>query len=114
LRGSSPRGYGPFIVSYSEQTGLLICTGDEDRSTQARRRRALSCSLMATTDVRVDMSDLVFADASLMVDLAMVARRLRKAGRRLRLQGAQPHIRKLIEIVGLDRLAGVSVEPLPA
>lgn len=64
--------------------------------------------------MRVDLSGLVFADASLMVDLAMVARRLRKAGRRLRLQGAQPQIRKLIEIVGLDRLAGVTLEPLAA
>lgn len=62
----------------------------------------------------MDLSGLVFADTSLMVDLAMVARRLRKAGRRLRLQGPQPQIRKLIEIVGLDRLAGVSIEPLPA
>lgn len=114
MRGRRVPRYGDRIVSYSEQNGLLVCAGDEDRSTQARRRRALSRSLKATTDVRVDMSELVFADASLMVDLAMVARRLRKAGRSLRLQGAQPHIRKLIEIVGLDRLAGVSVEPLPA
>ena len=28
----------------------------------------------------MDLSELAFADASLMVDLAMVARRLRKAG----------------------------------
>lgn len=59
----------------------------------------------------MDLSDLVFADASLMLDLAMVARRLRQAGRRLRLQGAQPQIHRLIEIVGLDRLAGVTLEP---
>jgi anti-anti-sigma factor len=102
------------IVSYSEQTGLMVCAGDEDRTTQARRRRALSRSLASKTDVLVDLSGLVFADASLMVDLAMVARRLRKAGRLLRLQGAQPQIRRLIEIVGLDRLAGVTVEPLPS
>ncbi|MCW3013679.1 MAG: hypothetical protein JWO02_771 [Solirubrobacterales bacterium] len=107
-------GRVPAIVSFSEQTGLLVCAGDEDRTTQARRRRALSRSLASKTDVLVDLSDLVFADASLMVDLAMVARRLRKAGRRLRLQGAQPQIRRLIEIVGLDRLAGVTIEPLPA
>ncbi|WP_367401324.1 STAS domain-containing protein [Paraconexibacter antarcticus] len=102
------------MVSFSEQTGLLICKGDEDRTTQARRRRALSRSLASTVDVRVDLSELVFADASLMVDLAMVARRLRKAGRRLYLQDAQPQIRRLIEIVGLDRLAGVTIAPLPA
>ncbi len=93
---------------------MLRCVGDEDRTTQAVRRTALSRSLAATSDVRVDLSGLVFADASLMVDLAMVARRLRKAGRSLRLQGAQPQIRRLIEIVGLDRLAGVTIEPAAA
>jgi len=45
-----------------------------------------------------------------MVDLAMVARRLRQAGSHTTLRGAQPHIRRLIELVGLDRLPGVSAE----
>ncbi len=44
-----------------------------------------------------------------MLDLAMLARRLRQRGRRLVLRGAQPHIRRLIELVGLDRLPGVLV-----
>ena len=45
-----------------------------------------------------------------MVDLAMVARRLRKAERGMRVRGAQPHIQRLIELVGLHRLPGVTVE----
>jgi anti-anti-sigma regulatory factor len=45
-----------------------------------------------------------------MVDLAMVARRLRQAGSCMRLRGAQPQIQRLIELVGLDRLPGVSAE----
>ena len=63
----------------------------------------------------VDLTQLTFADASLMLDLAMLARRLRKQDRalRLRLRGAQPHIHRLIEYVGLQRLAGVMVEPQP-
>ncbi len=93
---------------------VLRVTGDEDRSTQSRRRRAMSRALAVKSDLLVDLSGLSFADASVMLDLAMVARRLRKAGRGLRLQGAQPQIRKLIEIVGLDRLAGITIEPLPA
>lgn len=44
-----------------------------------------------------------------MVDLAMISRRLRRRGRRLLLRGAQPQIRRLIELVGLDRLPGVLV-----
>lgn len=62
----------------------------------------------------VDLSELAFADASLMLDLAMLARRLRKRDRSLRLCGAQPHIHVLIEYVGLQRLSGVMVEPQPA
>ncbi len=84
--------------------------GDEDRATQSLRRRALSRALCAPeADVTVDLSDLWFADASLMLDLAMVARRLRLKGKRLVLWGAQPPIQRLIEVVGLDRLPGVLV-----
>jgi len=62
----------------------------------------------------VDLSELVFADASLMVDLAMLARRLRAHGRAIRLYGAQPQIRTLIEVVGLHKLPGVQVVEGPA
>ncbi len=58
----------------------------------------------------VDLRELSFADASLMVDLAMLARRLRAGGRGIRLHGAQPQIHTLIELVGLHRLPGVRVE----
>jgi anti-anti-sigma regulatory factor len=60
--------------------------------------------------VVVDLSELGFADPSLMIDLAMVAQRLRMRGRALRLRGAQPHVRRLIELVGLHRLPGVRID----
>jgi hypothetical protein len=57
----------------------------------------------------------VFADASLMLDLAMLARRLRGRGSAILLRGAQPQIATLIQLVGLHRIAGVRVEgPSPA
>ena len=59
----------------------------------------------------MDLSGLVFADASLIVDLAMIARRLRTIGHRLMVRGAQPQIQRLIELVGLHRLPGVVIEP---
>ena len=59
----------------------------------------------------VDLSELVFADVSLMLDLAMIARRLRARGRALRLRGAQPQIERLIELMGVHRLPGVRLEP---
>jgi anti-anti-sigma regulatory factor len=60
--------------------------------------------------VVVDLSELVFADSSLMLDFAMLARRLRAQGRAIRLRGAQPQVRKLIEIMGLHRLPGIKLE----
>ena len=101
------------IVSYEENPPLLRCCGDEDRSTQSLRRQALSQAISAPADVVVDLSGLSFADPSLMLDLAMLARRLRKSGRQLILQAAQPDIRALIEYVGLHRLSGVQVVPAP-
>ena len=61
----------------------------------------------------VALTELAFADVSLMLDIAMLARRLRTSRSQLHVRGAQPHVRQLIERVGLHRLYGVHVEPLP-
>jgi anti-anti-sigma factor len=89
---------------------LLRCTGDEDIATQGLRRTALSRALMADGDLVVDLTELTFADTSLMVDLAMVARRLRRAGRQMRLRHAQPQVDRVIRTVGLHRLPSVVLE----
>ena len=89
---------------------MLVISGDEDVTTQGVRRAALSRALSAQADLRVDLAGLAFADASVMLDLAMVARRLRMAGWRTFVGGAQPPVARLIETVGLHRLPGVSVE----
>jgi anti-anti-sigma regulatory factor len=60
--------------------------------------------------VLVDLSALDFADSSFLLDLAMVARRLRACGRLMRVRGAQPQILQLIERVGLHRLPGIVVD----
>lgn len=67
-------------------------------------------AMRSHSDVIVDLSGLVFADASLMLDLAMIARRLRERGRAIRLHGARPQIHTLIELVGLHRLPGVRLD----
>ena len=89
--------------------------GEEDRTTSGSRRRPLSTALKATRDVIVDLSELRFADLTLMIDLAVLAQRLRAQGRTLQLRGAQPNIRTLIETVGLHRLPAVRLDgALPA
>jgi anti-anti-sigma factor len=83
--------------------------GEEDQLTSGRRRRALSRALQASRDVVVDLRELSWADSSLIVDLAVLARRLRQQGRSVSLRGAQPQVRRLIELMGLDRLPAVAV-----
>ncbi len=97
------------ILAFDEYGAVLRCSGDEDRSTQGGRRRALTRALAARTDVVVDLSDLGFADPSLMLDLAMLARRLRARGRALLLRCPQPQIERLIWMAGLHRLDGVRI-----
>lgn len=98
------------IVDYAEHPPTLRCSGDEDRATQARRRPALARAIKAPADVVVDLAELTWADASLMLDFVMLARRLRARGRGVALCNAQPQIVALIELVGLDRLPGVRVD----
>jgi anti-anti-sigma factor len=90
---------------------VLRAWGDEDRTTSGLRRRSLSSALQAGPDVVVDLSGLRFADTSFMVDLAVLAGRLRCEGRRLLLRGPQPHVHRLIELMGLHRQPAVSLVP---
>src|SRR3954468_16415588 len=70
----------PDIVDFESEPAVLWCRGDEDRATQSLRRQAFSRALTCAHDVVVDLSELTFADSSLMLDLAALARRLRLAG----------------------------------
>jgi anti-anti-sigma regulatory factor len=71
-------------------------------------------ALHSKTNVVVDLSELAFADSSVMLDLAVLARRLRARGREILVRGAQPQVMALIRQVGLHRLPAVRLEgPLP-
>jgi anti-anti-sigma factor len=112
-----PAAFGrfPHIVDFDEQAATLRCCGDEDRSTQGVRRRAITRAIQARRDVVVDLSELAFADSSLMVDLAVLARRLRACDAAMALREPQPQILRLIKLVGLHRLPGVRLDgPAPA
>lgn len=84
--------------------------GEEDRLTSGRRRPAISLAIKAGRDVVVDLRGLSFADSSLLVDLAVLARRLRANGRELSLRGAQPQVLQLIELMGLHRLPAIALD----
>jgi anti-anti-sigma regulatory factor len=63
----------------------------------------------ASGDLVVDLSELAFADSSLIFDLAVLAQRTRSQGRCIWVRNAQPQTTRLIELVGLDRQPGVEM-----
>ena len=67
-------------------------------------------AIKARTDVVVDLAELSWADVSLMLDFVTLARRLRIQGLELAMQDPQPQISALLELVGLDRVPGVTIE----
>ena len=67
-------------------------------------------AIRAQTDVVVDRTELGCADISLILELALLARRLRAHGRAILLRGPQPQILTLIESVGILRLPGIRLE----
>jgi anti-anti-sigma regulatory factor len=71
-------------------------------------------ALRSQSNVTVDLSELAFADSSVMLDLAVLARRLRARGREILVLGAQPQVLALIKQVGLHRLPAVRFDPSPA
>jgi anti-anti-sigma factor len=99
----------PEIVSFDADRATLVVMGEEDQLTSGCRRRAISAALQAGRDVVVDLHELSFADSSLMLDLAVLARRLRLQGRELLLRGPQPQVQRLIELMGVHRLPAVAV-----
>jgi anti-anti-sigma factor len=102
------------IVDFDETSATLRCCGDEDRFTQGCRRQAMVRAIHAQSNVTVDLTELAFADSSVMLDLAVLARRLRARGREILVCGAQPQVLALIKQVGLHRLPAVRFEPSPA
>ena len=96
---------------YSGAVRVLTVVGNRPQFVKAA---PLSVALRATRDVIVDLSELHFADPSLMIDLACLARRLRSNGMTLWLRHPQPHVNTLIELVGLHRLPSVQVMQPPA
>jgi anti-anti-sigma regulatory factor len=89
---------------------VLRCYGSEERTTQPERRAALARAMRCGEDVVVDLGQLAFADASLMLDLALLSRRLRYEGLQVILQDPQPQVLALIERIGIHRLPAIQVE----
>ena len=83
---------------------VVSVTGELDIATAEQAYVYLSDVIDAwPAPVSVDLSGLIFCDASGLGVLARTARHARQAGRQLRLTAARPSLLKIMRITGLDR-----------
>jgi anti-sigma B factor antagonist len=83
---------------------IISVTGELDIATAEQAYAYISDVIDAwPAPVSVDLSGLIFCDASGLGALARAARHARQAGRQLRLNAARPSLLKIMRITGLDQ-----------
>ncbi|HEX5200539.1 STAS domain-containing protein [Paractinoplanes rhizophilus] len=79
--------------------------GEVDMATAAALERTLVRAIDPGSDLVVDVGELTFIDAAGLRALGRVDERMREHGRRLRLAGATPQLRRMLGVLGLHDLA---------
>ena len=103
------RELDPFQLELSCRTDgdgnqVVSVSGELDIATAEQAYTYISDVIDAwPTPVSVDLSGLIFCDASGLGVLARIARHARQAGRQLRITSARPSLLKIMRITGLDR-----------
>lgn len=92
------------------EDGVLV-VGELDLSSAEFLTQALHniCQLHRATDVVIDLSELTFVDVSGCRALAAGTETLRRDGGTVFLRGVNGHIRKVMLLLGMDRLTGVEL-----
>ncbi|XVU27779.1 STAS domain-containing protein [Actinoplanes sp. CA-054009] len=84
-------------------TTLRVC-GEVGPATVDAFAQALDRALTTGNDLVVDVGELAFVDAAGLRLLARTDERLRREGRRLRVERPSRHLRRLLHVVGLDHV----------
>jgi anti-anti-sigma factor len=84
---------------------ILQVRGEVDLLTRDSFQRTLDRGLETDGDLVLDLSELRFIDGAGLRGLARTADRLDQQGRRLSLDRPSPHLRRLLTLVGLGRIA---------
>ena len=123
-RAKGPKGMEPLQLELSCQIDgdgnqIVSVTGELDIATAEQAYIYISDVIDAwpspsPAPVSVDLSGLIFCDASGLGVLARTARHARQAGRQLKLTAARPSLLKIMRITGLDRAFPELVPPAPA
>jgi len=97
--------------------GRIGVTGEVDLANADELLAALQALMPASGDVILDLSGLEYLDSSGIRVLVNLVRPLSESGRSFVLTSPQPNVRRVLEIVGLDRAPGFILdahEPPPS
>jgi anti-sigma B factor antagonist len=87
---------------------LVVVGGELDLNAAPELRAAVGAAIDGgATTLVVDLSEVTFIDSTAIGVLLAARERLRHAGGTLELVCAEPHVLRVLEIVGLARVAGV-------
>ena len=90
-----PNGEGAYLVSAQGELDL--------HASPQRGDERLELVAAGAGDVGVDLSEVTLIDSTALGLLLRAARLLRASGGRMRIVGASPHVKRLLELTALDR-----------
>jgi anti-sigma B factor antagonist len=88
-------------VTHATTAAIVILTGEVDLGTVTKLR---DCLDVLDGNVVVDLFGVPFVDSSGLGVFAATCKRLRAAGGDLRLRSPQDHVRRVLELTGLESL----------
>jgi anti-sigma B factor antagonist len=101
------KSFGNALISTDPPEARVVACGEFDLATTSTLTGLLSQAVAAgCRDVRIDLSDVTFCDASTIGLLVGLDRRLRTAGGSLTIGRCSPCVLRLLDILGLDNLLG--------
>ena len=100
-------------VSRTREPRGLRVSGEVDASNAAQLGKALVAETARGGDVILDLADVAFLDSTGLEHLIRAARDLEGSGRLILVSPRDP-IRRLFELVLLDRRSNVEIRPRPA
>ena len=111
--GSYGQPYLAIIAEHHPQRSVLRLRGELDAASEARLRCAI-CTVLGDHRrpvIEMDLSALTFADCAGLSVMVWAHNRLAERGHDLVITGAQPRIRRLLHLTGLDTYLHLSPVP---
>lgn len=96
----------PAIVEVTGEIARIVLAGDIDFSTQENLSNAIDqvLSVDSAKEIRVDMTNAIFIDSSVIRSLIKLQEKARAKGKALSIWNCNDHIREIFVIGGFDQM----------